>query len=109
MPHEEKPTLVELDTAHAYGFRPLRPINSKRNTHYVRVTRHKRTKRVLVEILPDDLLARARPALPGTVVREWWTDEHYVMKLLALSAEGEWSKARRFRSSSKGKMEPVKR
>lgn len=107
MPQEEKPTLVELDTAHAYGFRPLRPINKDVDTHYVRVTRNRRTKRVSIEILPDDLLDRAKPPPAGTTIREWWVDPTYAGKLRTLAHEGAWDKVRRYRSS-KGKIELVK-
>ncbi len=107
MPQEEKPTLVQLATAHAYGFRPLRPINKDADTHYVRVTRNRRTKRILIEILPHDLLERAKPPPSGSSAQEWWADPTYAARLRALVIDGAWDKARRYQSS-KGKIEAVK-
>lgn len=101
MPQEEKPTILELDNAHACGFRPFPFLH--RMPHYVRVMRSRASGRVTIDFLPAELLKLAKPAPSGSTVRAWWSDELYATRLRYLFGScGSLDEAHRFRSA-KGK------
>ena len=84
MPQEEKPTLIQLSVAHAFGFRPL--ILLHRTPHYVRVTREKRG-RVRIVCLPSDRLDLVAPRPAGSTLIRWWEDDLFSAKLRTLLPE----------------------